>query len=305
MGRWRIAALVAALMLGGCAEALRQDVTRRDAPLGTERLMSPAPHAFHWGRVEKGNPVRRGALSERFELRDGDCGGSDCANPRARAEVQTARDANPARMGEDIWYGWSFLNANVPSFDKDNSLRLVFGQWTAGGGNRPIFRLIQLGRGEGDFDGCDPRVCAGPASARGDVAVQLQDIAEAYGWGDAQNDGYVCRLFDLADRRGRWVDLVVNTNFAPGRDGYLRIWVDGRLACDYRGPLVSPATLAAGQEPRHRRGIYSSWTKRWSDAFGNRPRPSLVVYYDEFRTGTHRGAVDVAHLAAVGAPPVD
>lgn len=299
----------AALFLGGCLSVLPSDVpdqvSRFETPEGMHRLMSPADHNFRRGVVDTGDPVRRGKLSERFELRDGDCGGSDCANPRARAEIQMDRDVNPAMIGQDIWYGWSFYNASVPSFAKESSLRLVFGQWTMGGKNKPIFRFIQLGKGEASFEGCDPLVCNTRDRSKGDLVVQLEDIAKAQGWDEARNEGYVCRLFDLAEKQGQWVDIMVNTNFSSGDDGYLRIWIDQRMVCNYSGPLVSPQSLASGRTPGHRRGIYSSWTNRWDKVYGDAPKPRLIVYYDEFRTGTQMSDVDVRQLENAQVPPVD
>ncbi|MEM6306243.1 MAG: heparin lyase I family protein [Pseudomonadota bacterium] len=308
-----LAALIAFSALSGCLSTVGDTVSRAgdtpdlrfEAPPGMQRLMSPAPHNFRRGLVGAGDPVRRGRVSERYELREGDCGGSDCAQPRARAELQMRAEANPARIGEDIWYGWSFYNATVPAFRKENALRLVFGQWTMGGTNKPIFRFIQLGKGETSFAGCDPKVCNTRDPSKGDLVVQLEDIAAARGWGDAQNEGYVCRLFDLEDRRGQWTDIMVNTNFSTGDDGYLRIWVDQKMVCNYAGPLVSAQSAAAGTTPGHRRGIYSSWTKRWTKSQGDRRRPSLIVYYDEFRTGTRMSDVDVRQARAADLPPVD
>lgn len=267
-------------------------------PEGYERLFSPQPHNFRRGLKELGDPVRLGATSERFELRNGDCGGADCVNPRARAEIQISNAANQARIGEDIWYGWSFYNATVPSFTEENSLRLVFGQWSVGGEQRPIFRLIQLGKGEGDFDKCDPRFCVETLSSRGDIVLQLEDVAKSTRWGDAQNNGYICRLFDMTEQRGKWVDLVVNSNFSTGSDGYLRVWVDGQLACNYSGPLVSRESAGTGMAPRDRRGIFSSWDKRWRKATGDARKPSLIVYYDEFKVGKSLADVDVRYSTA-------
>ena len=42
-------------------------------PKGYAKLFSPAPHAFRYSTA--GEPVRAGRVSERYELRDGDCAG--------------------------------------------------------------------------------------------------------------------------------------------------------------------------------------------------------------------------------------
>ena len=310
------AAFAAIMALGGCMLTVPNgdDVARAgigprlsafETPDGYSRLFSPALHNFRVGLAEAGDPVRRGRSSERFELRDGDCGGNDCGAPRARAEIEMSDQRSLPRLGRDIWYGWSFYNATIPSFERENSLRLVFGQWTMGGQNRPIFRFIQLGEDEGDFEACDPWICTGLNNNTKDVVVQLSDIAEELGWGDAQNDGYICRLFDMDAQRGKWTDLMVNTNFGTDYDGYLRIWVDGQLVCNYEGPLVSSASVASRRLPEHRRGIYSSWTKRWDRATDGAARPTLIAYYDEFRIGKTRDDVDVRHADIIGLRPID
>lgn len=300
------AALAVAVLLNGCSpEAVSRlnilpEPKVEAAPDGYIRLLSPAKHNFQIAHARAGDPVRSGASSERFELREGDCGGNDCLEPRSRAEIRVKDDASLDRIGQDIWYGYSFYNATVPSFRQDNSLRLVFGQWTVGGSHRPIFRFIQLGQDEGNFAGCDPAVCAGPNTTHGDVVVQLADIAEANGWGKPQNDGYVCRLFDMVKQRGQWVDITLNTNFSAGADGYLKIWVNGQMVCDYSGPLSSQASLQAATDPHHRRGIFSSYNKRWSASTQNADQPHLIVFYDEFRSGTSFSEVDVRHRLVFG-----
>lgn len=300
----RCAALIALAILSACQSvSLAED--GGSVPKSYDTSLSPSDHNFRYASASAGEPVRLGAVSERFELRDGDCDGGDCTTPRARAEIQLSSRDNPGRIGEDIWYGWSFYNDSVPSFTKKNALRLVFGQWTMGGGQRPIFRFIQLGKGEGDFSKCDPKICSETSSARGDLVVHLDDLASSNNWGDAQNDGYICRLFDLTEQRGKWVDLTVNTNFSTGSDGYLRIWVNGSLACYYSGPLVSASSAKVSAQPEHRRGIFSTWDKRWKQTMGDKPKPTLVVYYDEFRSGASRTDVDVLARQAKGYPPAN
>lgn len=296
----KICAILAALsMLNACQSVSPVGVSGASGaalapPAGYSRAFSPATHNYRRASASVGEPVRFGSTSERFELRHEDCDGADCTKPRARAEIQLSQNVNPARIGKNIWYGWSFYNESVPAFTRQNSLRLVFGQWTMGGGQRAILRFIQLGKGEGDFSKCDPSVCSGPDTSTGDLVVQLDDIATFNNWDDAQNNGYVCRLFDLTEQRGNWVDLTMNTNFSTGADGYLRIWVNRELVCDYSGPLVSPLSKRAsrGGRPEHRRGIFSTWDKRWRESMGDARKPTLIVYYDGFRSGKLLEEVD-------------
>ncbi|MFW2544251.1 heparin lyase I family protein [Primorskyibacter sp. 2E107] len=309
MGATRLGALLLALFLPACVPSFSDfDAFGRDpeqAPRGYERFFSPYPHNFRYASKALGAPVRRGERSERYELRTGDCGGSDCGNPRYRAEIRLTSEREIGKVGTETWFGWSFYNSSIPSFTRRDSLRLVFGQWTMGGDASPAIRLIQLGTDEGNWKTCRPAICSGPEREAGDVVVQLEDLRRTFDWGEQENEGYVCRLFDMAANRGRWVDLVMQTNFSQTTDGYLRIWVNGSLKCDYAGPILSPRSLFEGNQPGHRRGIFSSYTTRWTETYGTRPKPTLVAYYDEFRIGATREDVDPRWIEAEGRAPLD
>lgn len=297
------------LFLSGCQNTISKPPLEGTAPSapanGYERFYSPADHNFRYAFAKDRAPIRRGQRSERFELRNGDCGGSDCGNARYRAEIQMPRKGNRAKVGKDIWYGWSFFNAGVPRFKRKDSLRLVFGQWTMPGGATPVIRLIQLGQDEGNWAACQSNVCAGSAKNHGDVVIQLADMNDAFNWGAAKNEGYVCRLFDMKENQNRWVDLVMNTNFSDRDNGYVRVWVNGDLKCNYEGPIVSPNSLRQSNKPGHRRGIFSSYTDRWTKTHGTDPKPTLVVYYDEFAVGGSRAQVDPAQREQAGKPAID
>lgn len=280
-----LAACLLAAALSGCG------ARNEGLPRGYDKPLSPQAHAFRYST--KGEPVRLGRRSERFELRDGDCGSSDCGAPRYRSEIRQNGDVGPARLNSDIWYGWSFFNANIPTFAADNALRVVVGQWKLPGATPAIIRLVQTGRDEAPGRDCDPAICSRLPDQTGDVAVQLADMATSRNWGNARNDGHVCRLFDMGAQRGTWVDIVVNTNFATTPDGYLRIWVNGELKCDYRGQLVASLPPGVSPRPEHRRGLFVSYTERWDRSFPGRPKPTLVAYYDEFLSGDNRPEVDI------------
>jgi len=283
-------ALVACLALASCGETITIQLpgagtggstggSSTSAPRGYERLQSTAPHAFRF--AAPGELVRRGNRSERYELRSGDCGGSDCGAPRYRAEVREMPATNKARVGADIWYGWSFLNQNVATLPANQSLGLVFGQWKLSGEQPAAFRLIQSG---------------------GNIVAQLDDMRTNAGLKPAE----VCILFNLDQARGKWVDLVVNTNFAADTTGYLRIWVDGVPRCNYSGRLIAdPSVRLNSVGPTARRGIFASSTLRWDRTQGAAPKPTMTVFYDEFLVGKTRGDVDTMLREAGGQPPKD
>lgn len=273
-------------------------------PEGYTRLFSPAVHAFRFSTM--GEPVRRGVMSERFELREGDCGGSDCGNARARAEIAQDKAVTKARLDRDIWYGWSFYNASMGAVTRERSLGTVLGQWKLEGDQPSSFRLVQVATGDGDMARCNAAVCTQGGGLGDDVMLELDEMAQAASWGAAQNQGRVCRLFSLEANRGRWVDIVVNTNFGTDSYGYVRVWVNGELRCNYQGQVVSPrAARAPGPGPTDRRGIFNSYTERWTKAFGAAPKPTLIAYYDEFLSGAARADVDTRLRASRGLPPVN
>ena len=254
------------------------------APRGYQLNETPHSHGFRY--TKPGEPVRRGERAERFEVRHGDCGGTDCGAPRYRSEIRISKSRTKARIGQDIWYGWSYYNESIPAFPDNVNLMPVVGQWKMGGDAYPILKFTYHGY-------------------RKTVEVQLDDMKNALGWGKAQRFGHVCTLLSLNSTRGRWTDLVLNTNFSAKADGYLRIWVNGQLKCNYKGPLVANTSKRLYLGPNHRRGIFVSFTKRWDKIKGNAPKPTMVVYYDEFLVGQRREDVDTRLRENAGLPPKD
>ena len=305
--RHALVCLIATCVLAACGQVIVINMNGGaggSIPAGFELLYSPAPHAFRYSTTPE--PVRRGAVSERYELREGDCGGSDCGNFRARAEITQIKERVTARLNRDIWLGWSFFNDNIRSVSRETSLGTVVGQWKLDGEQPAIFRLIQTPLGEGDWTTCNPAVCNRGGLSTDDVVVQLDEMRQAARWGAAQNTGNICRLWGMQAQMGRWVDIVVNTNFGTDGYGYLRIWINGEMRCNYTGQLVSAErarTLALG--PTHRRGIFNSYTQRWTQFQGAAPKPTLVVHYDEFLSGLSRADVDTRLREASGIAPVN
>jgi hypothetical protein len=301
------AGLLVLFFLGACAQGSLVGLLGPETTpaRGFSLLLSPAPHAFRYAYAPE-EPVRRGARSERFELRDGDCGGSDCGNPRARAEIAEDRRTIVGRLDRDLWIGWSFYNASIRSVRNETYLGTTIGQWRLSGSQPALIRFIQLAQGSYDMADCDPAFCTMGGDPAWDVVVQLDEMRQSMRWGRQQNSGNICRLFSMEQSLGRWIDIVVNTNFGTNDTGYLRIWIDGDLRCDYRGPLVSSLAAAADVPgPAHRRGIFNSFTERWSATQGGAPMPTLIVLYDEYRTGQSRLDVDPALREAAALRPVD
>ena len=271
--------------------------------------ISPYKHAFEI--VSSPHPVRYGNNSERFEVRDGDCGGSDCGAPRYRSEIGINKGNTQARIGEDIWYGWSFLNHNIPTFQSNENLFITIGQWKMGGGNKPIFKISQLGIDDDKhWRLCSEEICNKKfkTSPYEDVFIQLGDMNAFGGFNNKESNwGSVCRLFSLSENKGKWVDIVLNTNFSDKEDGYLNIWINDKKKCEYNGRIVIKKDFSMYPGPNHRRGIFVSNTKRWDGTYINpaKKKPTLIVYYDEFRVGKSREEVDIRILENKNFVPVD
>ncbi|PJI91275.1 polysaccharide lyase-like protein [Yoonia maricola] len=286
-------AMILPIALSACMTDTGTVSRNADVPLGHYRALTHHEHGFRYSA--DGEPVRAGQVSERFELRDGDCGGSDCTNPRYRSEVGVNRERTQARIGENIWYGWSFYNDNIQSYPSNISLMNVFGQWKMGGDNPPSIKLVQIGRGEAYRGG----------NRSHDVVIQMDDANEGLNWGERRNWGIVCRLFSIDQARGRWTDIVINTNFSMGNDGYLRVWINGIQRCNYSGPITVITDTSLYPGPNFRRGIYGSFTSRWDRLQPTTPKPTMIAYYDEFRVGRSRQDVDIRLIEQAGLPPVD
>lgn len=271
------------------------------APRGYDRLLTETVHGFRFAAA--GEPVRRGTTSERFELRNGDCAGSDCAGGRGRSEIVQVSGGGGPRINQDTWIGWSFYNETLPGYPRDRALKTVLAQWKLSGDLPAAVRIIQIGRGEADWRGCDPAVCT--RGGTGDVVVHLDAMAQAESWGPSRNGGYICPLFDMQQARGTWTDIVMQTNFADTSAGYLRVWVNGALRCSYNGRIVAAETGPLGARLSHRRGVFVAFSDRWRNATGGAPWPTLVAYMDEYATGSTREAVDPALRDRLGGRPAD
>jgi hypothetical protein len=251
-------------------------------------------HPHQYNIVSSPHPVRYGEYSERFEAREGDCRDTDCESERGRglrSEIHRDRGYREARINSDIWFGWSLYNETVEYRGSSYGIAPFFGQWKVNYDAPPVIVFSVGGRGPG---------------AQYNVAAQLSDYYDSIG----RNDGEVCFLWNINSERGRWVDIVMNTNFGNDGNGYLNIWINGEQRCSYQGIIV-PRELGMDTNgsrfvgPLAMRGIWTGHhAVRWTERTGQ-PIPPLVVYYDEWRSGQSREEVDIRMIEARGGPAVD
>lgn len=196
-------------------------------------------------------PIREGKVSERFELRSGDCSGTkdwnDCANDRERSEL--GQQAPFSQPGEEYWYAFSLY---VPdSYKNIFPVKVALGQFHQEGAKSPPL-MFQNGKG-------------------------------GY-WADLnQTRQKSALLIEEKDLRGRWQDLLVNARWSKGKDGFVKVWVNGELKLSREG-----ANLTQDGPIYFKYGIYRSFLSR-----NKNKHPDQVVYFDGVRWGKKREDVEL------------
>ncbi|MCB1312854.1 MAG: heparin lyase I family protein [Sedimentitalea sp.] len=279
---------IALFLFSFCSLFSLQTASADRAPRGYDLLHSHPQYAFRYSAP--GEPVRRGAKSERFEVRDGYCKADDCAADRLRSEIMIPTRKAKSRVGRSIWFGWSFHISQLSSELRKNGTSPQFGQWKTAAPNSPTITFIAAGgKGRGDV-----------YVRLGDMAAKNNNVVAGAKW------GFVCkRHFSVSQAMKGWVDVVMTTNFSSRSDGYIKIWVNGAQTCDYRGQIVATQSARDYAGPNHRRGIFIGSTKTWRERAGNKPIPTIVVFYDEFLVGNKRIDVDTRMREAAGLPAKD
>lgn len=205
-------------------------------------------------QVDGLHPVRAGRVSQRFELRQGDCGSqpgwSDCVQDRER--IEQSQQKPYIEQGIMAWYSWSlYLDPHWPDI---TPVTTTLGQFHHRDSPTPAILFVQR---------------------NGAYWLRIESARSLYQGMD------LYKLADLAQMRGRWLDIVVEARFSQGRDGVIRVWANGQL----RAEILGPNTL--GNTPLYfKYGIYRSFVSRVPN------RPAHIAYWDEVRQGTTRHAVD-------------
>lgn len=261
-------------------------------------------HKSRYGFSKSSKVVRRGKVSQRFEIRHGDCGRTsgynDCNNDRGRVERKEQPKNKFSAPNRGVWYGYSIFVPN--SFVSLGKANTALSQVKTERWNMPMWML-----------------------AFNDNPYLMYA------------DNATCNIGPLASWKGRWNDLVVYANYSQSGAGtYFPLYRNDRLLCHRKTPFVPPAAAAAGLNLGLKYGIYNSFVSRYLAKNGTKSvqgsslsqanengvvskspsqtpfkfdwgvqLPTHVVYYDEMRFGPTRESVDVRWLEKNGAAPVD
>lgn len=193
----------------------------------------------------KGHPTRLGKQSLRFEVKSGDCGydniWDDCKNDRERHELSSS-----GHNDGEYWYSWSIFLPD--DFINVYPVKLAMGQFNQIKG-RPVWMF---------------------QNARGGYFVDNQ----VYGYTSRKD-----RILNQKEMLGKWNDIIINSKWTHLKDGFFRVWVNGKLLLSHSGP-----TKTEGKKVIHKFGIYRSFVKRFKNYHNIDKVPGQVVYFDEVRT---------------------
>lgn len=247
MKTWLILALVWAFEVQACGGYVLQG----------RKSLNDRP----WGWTINSEQVYRGKVSQRFEVRSGDCGQddrgwSDCRMDRERSEIFV--DRPQLVPGRGYWIDWRVY---LPwDFATHSRVRTTLGQ------------VHQVGGPRGQAGG----MASNPPLLQFDLVKDQYRLCWHRLSGSKTDVQDRCEYFALAtldDMRGQWTHLRVWVN-TDHRLGGAKVWVNGQLRADITEPLTEFT-------PRHyyfKYGIYRSFVSREGRALATQ-----IAYYDEVR----------------------
>lgn len=227
-------------------------------------LSANKPYA--WDRVSApAHPVRYGRQSERFELRPGDCGGSDCNRADGNRERSEFAATGVLSVEGDVhWYGWSFY---VPAnYVESGNLAAAF----------PSVTIAQFAQHPAAPNTNYYLSLMFSKLYRGDVVMRTFPTDPA---GSRPKHTYT--IIPHGQFAGRWHDMVVEAKWTDTVNGYARVWHNGVLKVDYAGPTRSSGSM----DVYFKYGLYRPSTPL--------EPVNTVLYFDELRRGTSRAEVDI------------
>tara|TARA_B100000686_G_scaffold8870_1_gene8935 strand:- start:1039 stop:1959 length:921 start_codon:yes stop_codon:yes gene_type:complete len=203
----------------------------------------PEKHVLQIVKKSDGHSVRLGKESVRIEVRNGDSWGWDAENDRERVELIICC------AYKTTWNAWSIY------FPKDYEVifpvKTALGQFHNDGDDPPEFMFQNQGDPKGNEGG-----------------GYWIEVDETIGGNNKPK-----KLLDNTEVLGKWKDVVVNAKWTHKKDGFFKIWINGKLSYEHKG-----MTQIKGNRIEHQLGIYRSYKSR-----NPGPDPTQIIYYDEIR----------------------
>ncbi len=206
------------------------------------------------------NPVRFGSYAVQFQLRRPD----RIVAKGKRAELEMLR---VAELKQSYWYG---LSIHIPADWEEDYKDEVVAQWNATADKHlrenekrsPPLALRIRGKEWLITQRYDPR----PLTPPGNAAPKRTVWKGAY-------------------EKGKWTDWVVNARWDWGQDGSLRIWRNGELIVDEKGPN----TYHDRKGLRFKIGLYKP---QWNEPTSSSAVTARRIYHDEVRIGGKDASFD-------------
>jgi len=220
----------------------------------------------HGYKVEKQIIDNKEVYVEKFELRDGDCFGfgtasNDCTTDRDRSEIEETRRFRRHLEGQETWYGW---DVKFPKDFKDVSpTQLTVGQF--------YHHNSELSAPSWMFK-----------YMRGRLWL-FREVRTA----DLDNN----LSFVLTDSEklplGEWHRIEINVRWSQNRDGFFKVWVNGKKKVDYKGKT------AKDSYPHLKYGLYRYQISKYKRLYGVDKMPTQIIYYKNVnRANTRDDLID-------------
>jgi len=239
--------------------AFRRDTTWNETNPGMTLVYESQEFAKPWSHqvvTDTLEAIRVGWKSQRFEVRPGDCFGTDCTRTPVYERNEFAQAYNENLEGDEYWYAWSFY---VPVTPPSGGHWVYFAQFQQHYNYDSIWMFLKR---------------------PGQPFCALLDPKKNQYWTCDGTRGSN-PLIDDTIFAGRWHDVMVHAKWTVNSDGFTKIYVDGRLVVNYQG-----YTRTSGNSDVYfKYGIYRHGSNNTS-----------VVYYDEIRRGRTQNEVDIRLL---------
>jgi len=152
--------------------------------------------------------VRKGWKAQRFEVRPGDCYGTDCSRSPVYERNEFAQAGGENLEGDEYWYAWSFY---VPLGTAASWV--YFAQFQQHYNYDSIWMFLKR---------------------PGQPFCALLDPKKNQYWTCDGTRGSNPLINDT-NFAGRWHDIMVHAKWSVNSDGFTKIYVDGRLVVNYQG----------------------------------------------------------------------
>lgn len=187
---------------------------------------------------------------------------------RERVEVVADRTAEVTKVGQEYWYGWSVYLASP---------------WPVDNTHPELLTQFHNTKDPGEIAGKNPTLAF--------VISQRTSNWKIYNRADPTPitlnlDAKVTNTYDGGPVKvDVWTDWVVNVKWSYKSDGFLKIWRDGELIVDAKGPTSFNDQMG----PHFKMGIYkSAWNRKAPDPLVK----SRLAYHDEFRMAGADGSYE-------------